>query len=322
VGLLILLGACTSPRYDWGDLEARYPVLRSHEDHRLGDLHPYVLPSDGRVVFFLCRWETERPIGVSLPADASVEELAALEDALRSWERAGLGVRFERQRGGPAPITIELLDSAVVTGAGYDTGNATTDCRLPPLATLDARERVRGAQLVASRILIARRTPTDFGKEHQVSPDELRGTALHELGHALGYQGHARSGATVMVRDREAVRRRGAALAGGLPVSDASLRALYALPNGAVLGSASVERWRTDPVDRLAELALENELEGPFARVGETAARLFWRDGAGVEYGVLVANLLEALSSPDEVLPIPETRTRRKLGAGAGERPE
>jgi hypothetical protein len=307
--LVLIAAACAGGS---GELAARYPALRSIDGQRLGDAHPFLLPSRGELVLFLCRWSTEAPIPVALPPDASPEERAALEAALRAWEHAGLGVHFSEVAVERAAILIALEEGPVRTGAGLDTANTVADCRLAPLS-----QQVSGsirAELTTASIRIARHTNPDW-QEHSraITPAELAGTALHELGHALGFEGHARRGDTVMVREVEVVQRVGRQLLSGDPFSDATLRALYALPSGAVRSQAAVGAERTDAVDRMARIAERDGLEGPFARVGESAARLWWRDAEGREYGFLVPNLRELLHDPNTLAVLPESRTSQAL---------
>src|SRR5690606_4824237 len=200
--------------------------------------------------------------------------------ALGAWQGVGLGVRFLPLEGGAGRIDIELEDEAVATPTGPDTANAVVDCRIDPLSRQrpDA-DPVAGAALERARLRIARQTPVNWqGRTRPLAPPELAGTLLHELGHALGFQGHASRGETVMVTEVERVARVGRALLAGDGFDDPTLRALYAVPSGTVLASVPVERWQTDLVDRMARLAESAGLDGPFTRVGERAARIFWRD--------------------------------------------
>ena len=302
------------------ELAARFPALRSIGGQRLADAHPYVLPRGGEVVLFLCRWNTEAPIPVALPPDASAEERSAIEAALHAWEQAGLGVRFAESEVARAAILIGLEDGPVRTGGGLDTANTVADCRLASSAAPGAAT-VR-AELVRAAIRLARRTNPDW-QEHSraLTPAELAGTALHELGHALGYQGHARQGDTVMVREVEVVQRAGRRLLAGEPFSDATLRALYALPPGAVVSRSAVPPASTEAVDRMAQLAEREGFDGPYARVGESAARLWWRDGDGRDYGFLIPKLPELMRDARTLALLPESRTREELARGGGASP-
>jgi len=309
LGLVLLAVACAGGS---GDLADRHPELRSIDGQRLGDANPFVVASGGELVLFLCRWSTQAPIPVALPPDASPDERAAIESALHAWEGAGLGVRFSEVAVERAAVLIALEEGPLRTGGGLDTANTVADCRLAPLSQQGGAS-IR-AELARAAIRIARHTNPDW-QEHSraITPAELAGTALHELGHALGFEGHAHQGDTVMVREVEVVQRAGRRLAGGEPFSDATLRALYGLPSGAVRLRAAVGAERTDPVDRMARIAERDGLEGPYARVGESAARLWWRDAEGHEYGFLIPKLRELLHDPHALAVLPESRTSEAL---------
>jgi hypothetical protein len=308
----MLATACSSgARHD--DLIGRFPKLASIDGQRLADANPYPLPLAGRLTFFLCRWPTEQPIPVVLPSDASADERRAIETALHAWEGAGLGLRFSEVERADAGVDIGFVSGTVDTAAGQDTANTVVDCRVAP-ASQQRGARVEGAELVRARIRIARITNQDTqGHQRPLSAAELTGTALHELGHALGFQGHARQGDTVMVRETERIARAGKGVLAGDGFRDPSLRALYALPSGAVVASAPIDRCRTDLVDRMARVAEENHLDGPFVRVGESAGRIFWRDDKGTEYGLVIAKVREALRDPAKLLVVPESRVRGSL---------
>ncbi len=295
-------------------LTAQYPKLAAIKGQRLADSNPYVLPLAGRVTFFLCHWPTDRPLRVSLPPDATGPEQRALRTALQAWEGAGLGLRFEEV---PSDASIEFgfVSGTVDTAAGQDTANTVVDCRIAP-ASQQGGSPVAGAELAYARIRIARLTNQDTqGHQRPLTPAELTGTALHELGHALGFQGHARQGNTVMVRETERIAHAGKDLLAGDGFGDASVRALYALPSGAVVASAPLSACRTDLLDRMARLAESNQLDGPFVRVGESAGRIFWRDPNGREYGLVIGHTKEALRDPAKLVVVPESRVRRSLAA-------
>jgi hypothetical protein len=116
-----------------------------------------------------------------------------------------------------------------------------------------------------------------------------------------------------MVRAPETVRRFGASVLAGDPIETPELAALYSLPSLTVLTKVPVARWRTDLVDRMGALAVEHDMAGPFLRVGDRSARIYWRDARGIEYGLEVVNLAEALREPEGILVVPEHRTRRAL---------
>jgi hypothetical protein len=63
----------------------------------------------------------------------------------------------------------------------------------------------------------------------------------------------------------------------------------------------------------MGRLAEQNDLDGPYVRVGEGAGRIFWRDAQGAEYGLVVGKLRELLRDPRTLVVLPEPRTRRAL---------
>lgn len=295
-----------------GVVSEQHPKLQSIDGQRLDDANPYVLPMAGRITFFHCHWPSGQPIDVSLPPDATDDERRALRAALQAWQEAGLGLTVvEVERG--ASIQLEFVSGTVDTAAGQDTANTLVDCRIAPLSQQGGAP-VAGAELAFARIRIARITNQDTqGHQRPLTAAELAGTALHELGHALGFQGHARHGDTVMVRETERIMHAGKDLLAGDAFGDASLRALYALPNGAVVASAPVDRCHTDLVDRMAKLAETNQLDGPFVRVGESAGRIFWRDAKRLEYGLVLARTRQSLADPSKLVVLPERRVRTSL---------
>jgi hypothetical protein len=320
--LAAALTACAGGSPRQAALDARFPALGAEEARLLAQAHPFVLPAAGRTTLFHCRWPSDAPIPVSLPPDATPEERRALEAALRAWEGAGLGVRFlPVADGGAAAIEIRFADDAIETGAGRDTGNAVVDCRIAPLSQQAGGGVVAEAQLASARLRLARRTGGGMAKPRALTPAEQTGLALHELGHALGFEGHVRRGESVMASEVEKIPRAGRALLAGEPFADPALRALYRIPSGALVSATAVEPWRTDLVDRMGRLAEQHGLDGPFVRVGESAGRIFWRDAQGAEYGLVVVKLRELLRDPARLQVIPEPRTRRALPRGNDLRP-
>jgi hypothetical protein len=308
----VLLAACAPPLWDPEPLEAREPRLRALGSHRLGDATPYLFPAQDELVLFLCRWETRDPIPVSLPPDASPEQTGALEAALRAWEGAGLGVRFER--GAPPATGIELrLVSEPPGGAGEMRGATTVaDC------ALDAQAGARGdrlaARLVFASIHLDAESADAIGRRTPLSAADLAGAALHELGHALGFQGHARAGESAMRYQVDATRRAGRRLLAGEAFRDETLRALYSVPSGVVVGRTALPPGRTQPVDRLLALARAGSLAGPIARMGDLEGQILFRDGEGAAYTIWLHDVAAALAgSPQELRLVPGPRAWRLL---------
>lgn len=277
---------------------------------RLGESIPYVLPWQGSVTFFHCRFRTGSAIPVSLPADATEGETAAFRAALRAWEGAGLGVRFvETAPGAPASIGFVFVPAGHWDDPGH-AGLTLADCRVRG----DGGANPLDAEIVYARVRLARRTPRDWrDKDRPLSPAELAGAAAHELGHALGMPGHATRSGSVMVRNREEVARIGAAILAGEPLRESALRALYRLPSGARVRRDAVSRARTEPLDRLAALARARGFPGPFVRTGERSARLFWMSGPGEEAGLAVPDLAALWLAPERLALVSDARANALL---------
>ncbi|MBW2289907.1 MAG: hypothetical protein JRG90_19060 [Deltaproteobacteria bacterium] len=292
LGIAALLGAlvagCVHGPLDVEALEHRYPAVAAIREHHLWDTTPYLLPSGENVVFFLCRWPTDAAIPVSLPPDASEEERRSLESVLRAWEGAGLGIRFET--GAPPGIGIELrfIDSEPGATMTTHAANTVADCAVSPAVFESEMGEVLPARLVFASIHLWRAGFDNLGRPVEYSRAEFLGSALHELGHALGFQGHVRVGRSVMVKETDQVERAGVGHDKDRAFSDATLRALYALPSGAVVQRVPVKGYQTAPVDRMAALARKHDFSGPFVRVGDVDGGLLWRDPSGTRFAVRV----------------------------------
>ena len=312
--VVVALEACAPGAWNLEALEARHPELRTHGVHRLADATPYVLPVKGWLWFFTCRWPGEAQIPVSLPPDARDDERALIERALAALEQA-VGVRFREDAQAGGGIHIRFAEAE--RGAGLPpTATALAECAVDA-SVRDAEPPNAGdviaAHLVRASVELTRKRPTPIGSEEAHAEDELLGSMLHELGHALGFQGHARRGDTVMVRSVDEVRWVGRAVLAGNPLRDDTLRALYALPSGSVTSRARVGLARTDPVDHLAAVAARLALHGPWVRVGDRAGQVLWRDDAGNPYGFQIPAIQSVLREPDALLLVPSKRTTELL---------
>jgi hypothetical protein len=310
--LLTVLAGCAPSVWNITPLEAREPRLRALGAHRLGDATPYLLPVHDELVLFLCRWETQAPIPVSLPAEASAPQRHALEAALAAWENAGLGVRFARGAAPGRGIELRFVTGSAEGAGAARTATSVADCALDPLEAGRGQQIV--ARLVAASIELRSETRDSLGRRVPLSNAELAGSALHELGHALGFQGHVRVGASAMRRQVDEVRRAGRRLLAGEAFHDSALSALYAVPSGAVVGRFALPAGRTQPVDRLLVLARSGALRGPLARMGDLEGQILFRDEDGVAYALWLRGVAPALAGhPGELQLLPGPRAWRRL---------
>jgi hypothetical protein len=308
----LLSMACVPPVWNTEPLAAREPRLRALGAHRLGDATPYLLPVQDTGVLFLCRWETREPIPVSLPPDASPAQLGALEAALRAWEGAGLGVRFERAAPAGKGIELRIVDEPAEGSGGAHAATTVADC------AIDSGAAPRGERLPARLVFASIHLRVEWidplGRRTALEPADLAGAALHELGHALGFQGHVRSGESAMRYQVEATRRAGRRLLAGEPFRDETLRALYSVPSGEVVGRLPLPPGRTQPVDRLLALARTGALEGPVARMGDREGQVLFRDADGAAYAVWLRGVAAALAGqPEDLILMPGPRAERLL---------
>ena len=270
------------------------------------------------MTWFLCRWQSEQTLRTSLPADASPRERELLKLALTSWEGVGLGLRFDLvpERHG-AEITISIADESDAGRAG----SATVQCAVA------GRGEGFAARLVTAEISLSRTNRDMLGRTLPLRDEEWLGAALHELGHALGFQGYTRSGG-IMVRNVEEVRRLGRQVLEGAPLQAPSVVALYRVPSGAGLARVALPPGSTAAIDRLAELAPTKGYRGPLVQVGDirvsaeqrlSTARIAWWNGQGRSVGVGIPALRETLRDPSRLEIIPDLMASVWLGAGLAE---
>lgn len=311
--LALLLAACASAPFDAASLQARYPELGSDQAGALAHSMPYLLPAAGSITWFACRYDTSLPVLVSLVGEAGPSEEAALDAALAALERSVPELRFVRVPPHQAAIQVEFVEGLVAREQGEDQANTIADCLVAPEALAGEPGSPLPAHLDHAQVRVGRGGPEDaLGRQRSLSAPELTGVLLHELGHALGLPGH-REGRGLMTRNLEALARLGNRALARQTVEAPALTGLYRIPSGAVFARATTSPARTHLVDRLARLTAGAQTEGPFVRVGDEVARIYWRDAKAREYGVQVVRLERLLRHPDELAILPEVRTRRAL---------
>jgi hypothetical protein len=292
--LAVALAACAADTVDVTGLEARYPQLRALAPHRLGEARPYALAFAGELVLFLCRWPADAPIPVSIGREAEQRQIDALAAALRGWEGAGLGVQFVRADA-PAALRVRVRDDIVTSQA-----DTVADCAIDGTPAPGATQ-VPGARLVGASIHLSRDDPNP------------RLTLLHELGHALGFQGHVPYGSTLMLSSHAEVVARARRVTESSPVDDLPLRALYAVPSGAIVARIAVTRSQTLPADRLRAIAAERGLAGPFARMGDREGLLWWAGSVGRRLALRIEGAQAALRKPAALRLSPASAEARRM---------
>jgi hypothetical protein len=292
----------------------------AHPGQRLIDVLPHLQPDRDGGALFLCRWSTVAPIPVSLPLDASAKERRLLRSALAAWAESGLGVRFiESPRA--ARLEIRFADIERDGWAPSGAGDTIADCAISAdFYAAPQPDRVAADMSFAS-IYLKRMELDSLGRARPLSDEELMGTMLHELGHALGFAGHAAQGDSIMGPAPERARRHGRAVLAGKRFRDPTLAALYALPSGIVVGRIALAEDQRRVGTRLANMAAEAGWRGPWSRVGDDSARLLWREGDGIAAALDLAQWPARLRAGQAGAFEPNRRARSMLRAVAAEGP-
>jgi len=298
----LALSGCVPLAGGWSPevLSSLDPPVALPEGQRLGDTPPYFWPRGEEAWLFLCRFDTREAISVALPDNASAEERRDLELAMVSWERAGLNVRFrEAAREERAQIVVLYDDSRGPAAASIaGTGLTVTDCRVGESSGSGPRPpAVVDARLVRATIFLRRSNPDTLGREVPISDDERLGAALHEFGHALGFAGHVGAGPSIMTTTTERIRAVAKRVRGGEVLFAPSLVALYAVPNGTVVGSAALAPQAGEELAAARRIAEARGWRGPFVRVGERNAQLHYRDDVAMAGRLEIVDYAQRLRS-------------------------
>ena len=312
LGTLVFLG-CASPQggWDYGALTVDEGDLRLVRGSRLSDSPPYFAPDDDGLVLFLCRWSTRAAIPVSLPPDASEAELQIVRQALTAWTKAGLGVDFREVESAIARLEIRFVPR--IPGSPSGSANALADCQVESVSEEAGAAR---AQLRWASIHLYRDNRDALGRDIPLDEGQLFGAVLHELGHALGYASHPVVGQSVMQRTTEGVEAIGVRVRAGDELEAPNLRALYALPSGAIVGRLALSAEQLEPVKRLDAAARRLGWAGPYTRVGGGRARYFYRAPAGGAAALNVGAWKRGIDRPSEIEFEPNALARELLRRG------
>jgi hypothetical protein len=277
LALLALCAAgCSAPVWNAEQWASTRPELTGRSIGRFGDISPYVIASEGELTFFVCLWPLDAPLRVSLPPDANADERKILDKALRAWEEALPGLHFDVVEG-TAPIRLRFRDS------GPEGARTAVDCEVtPPFAG----DRLR-ARLVSAQIELRRAERDAWGKVVELAANQLLGSIAHELGHALGLQGHAQGGKTVMVRETFAVAKIGEKLNDEKkpkPLQEPAMQALYSLPSGTVIERRRLAAGATAAIDAIEQRGRAQGAQRVQVRVGDRTAAVRWGAGPDLVY--------------------------------------
>lgn len=331
-GLALACAAGSASRGGWdaSALATTAPQLAALSGQRLGDLTPYpALAEDAResgqgaengergadaavsertLLLVTCRWPDDE--GVPVLWEGLGEREAWARDALRSLSDgiAGVDLRLVLNPVSAPGPRIEISTVAAEGSAGPDgVGDTWTECDM----TRDGPGRVRGTVRLARIAMRPGRTDV-VGRWRAVERDAWTGGLMHEIGHALGFQGHVWSDASLLSRSEDRLRRAGRAAARGEASSDATLEALYRLHPGRILErrplAPSTRGWLRKIEEDLGEGA-----RGPFAVVGDQRARLEWERVDGTRLQLVFPHWRAQLGEGKPILGLPTFETLERM---------
>jgi len=284
-----LVAGCVSAVGGWDEtalLEAE-PQVAAIPGQRIGDLTPHPALVDGQLILVACRYADGRPVSVSgrgpgWPSDWAALAVDAVDDAVPNVELMMLPTSDSRS-GSETMIDIVSIEdptSEVPNGMG----DTLSECDVS--RTHDPGVAIRG-RLTRSEIRIRRATRDNAGRVRFASDAEWIGALMHELGHALGFTGHAALGDSLVLLEESRLRALGRRALGGQPVPAPNLEALYSIAPGRVLGGVEVSAKGREWIDAVAALVAARNARmgaatGPRASTGDREARLVWRWNGGV----------------------------------------
>ena len=165
------------------------------------------------------------------------------------------------------------------------------------------------ARLVSAQIELRRAERDPWGKPIDLAAHQMLGSATHELGHALGLQGHAEGGKTVMVRETYTIAKIGEKLSDEKkpkPLQEPAMQALYSLPSGTVIDRRTLAPGSTKGVDAIAQRARAQGASRAQVRVGDRGAAVRWGPGPELVYYLKdPADLLEGEIEFADALSLP-----------------
>ncbi len=313
LGVAAWLLTCAAPRGGWdvAQLLLEEPRIAELASQRLGDLTPYPALQGGAVKLISCRWPATRPIRVRLRVSGERYDWArrAVESLSRGSSQLQLEILSEAWDVSDSAALIDVVEVASEDEAGPQGAGDT-------LVSCDVSSGPQAALGTLTRAEIAMRSVVRDGLDRPVplSAEEWTGAFMHELGHALGFQGHVRSGESVLVLDQDRLRVVGRRALSGAAWRDDTLEALYLLEGGRLLGWREIAPQTQHWLDAV-EAQLGGRGIGPSASVGDRNARLEWKTEEGIVLRLQFPEWLRQLNEWRSLLAFPSPETRALLAS-------
>jgi hypothetical protein len=309
---------------------------------------PFPAWLEGRLLLVACRWPTASADPVRVPVLMRVEG-----EETRAWLRAGVtsvdeglaslslelsleseddrvprpsaaerGAESEVEEGAASHVAGHSFHGITIVGVEADTPDGPTGVA-DTLVVCDVSggegwpARARG-ELVSAEVRIRRARLDAIGRAQPLFAEEWVGALMHELGHALGFEGHVAHGESILVLEQGDLRAAGRRALAGRATASASLAALYHLEPGTILGAVELTSASLAWLERLmlGLQALERsgvEISGPFAGVGDRHGQLEWRSKDGRRFRIRLPQWSRQLREGAPIIAIPDAKTRAWL---------
>jgi hypothetical protein len=168
------------------------------------------------------------------------------------------------------------------------------------------------AFLIDAEIVMRRTLDNAVGEPVAVLPEEWMGALAHEIGHALGFQGHVRGQRSLMSLDQTHLRSIGRDVLAGKAVDVSLLEGLYGLDAGQTLGRRSLSAGTLAWLRRI-EAASAGRRRRHFVRVGDRSAEWEWRIEGGPSLFLRFPYWTDQLGGDADLIGVPTPSTRRFL---------
>ena len=313
-----LLVGCVplSGGWDVDDLLQAEPGLAAIPHQRIGDMTPYPGLVDGRVLLVSCRYESRAdPLPVLLPDSAPQDRwthraLEAVHTALPRVEFEISDSELSRPGQGRGIEIQSIRDPYATVPSGM--GDTLAECDVAPSSGPEGG--VRGL-LVRSEVRLRASVRDRQGRVGSVSETDWIAALLHELGHALGFAGHAARGNSPLVLDEKRLRLIARRVLAGDTLALPNLQALYAIEPGRILGEAEVSAEGAAAIRAVERLVAERDLRlrrigGPYASAGDMAARLSWHWEGGIRAELRFPNWRDEIRQGLPLSVVPDSRAR------------
>lgn len=280
-------------------------------------LVPYPVPVEDGIALVACRFAGGNPsVSVDLQLDEAGDReardvLESIEDGLSSL-RLDVVPQAEMPAG---PVGIRIREASGMASEGpRGLGDTLATCEIPEQGSMEDREN---AFLVGAEVTMRRTLENAVEVQVAVLPEEWAGALAHEMGHALGFQGHVRRLRSPMSLDQDHLRRIGRSIRAGRRVEFPALSGLYALESGQHLGARALSETTLVWQSRI-EAVVAGQPHRRFSRVGDRGAELEWRLENGPGFFLRFPYWVEQLESRAALLALPTRETRRLLDSTGG----